>query len=210
MKTVTQTTVQEVPQLVITPDIDPMSPLEWGNGEIFGVDTRSLSIDTDNAPKNITLQEVLDLIDKGYIVSLGDYGEHSNIWLRNYKEITKKSIIDEITKWSKDDSLCYKEEGMSIADILGDTTLSELADGGESIFYAYPRGELTLKQARKGMKAFWKEMDAYIRGDIFSFVLYGKDGEVADSCTGFYDIEDIKEHLPKEWADVDLSEYVQY
>ena len=47
----------------------------------------------------------------------------------------------------------------------------------------------------------------YANGEVYCYTLFDEDGEVQDSCGGFYDIEDIKEQLPKEWEDVDLEEY---
>ena len=32
--------------------------------------------------------------------------------------------------------------------------------------------------------------------------------EIKDSCCGFYEIEDIREHLPKEWEKENLEEYL--
>ena len=45
-------------------------------------------------------------------------------------------------------------------------------------------------------KCIQAELDIYnkyINGECYGFVLYNKDGEVEDSCSGFYDVEDIKE-----------------
>ena len=50
----------------------------------------------------------------------------------------------------------------------------------------------------------------YVNGEIYIFVLYDDNGDVADSCGGFYDMEDIKEHLPEEWKDETLSDYITY
>lgn len=47
----------------------------------------------------------------------------------------------------------------------------------------------------------------YANGQVYSFILYSDDGEVGDSCGGFYSLEDIRDHLPEDWADEDLSEY---
>ena len=34
-------------------------------------------------------------------------------------------------------------------------------------------------------------------------------GEIEDSCGGFYDIEDIREHLPEEFKSEDLTAYIK-
>lgn len=49
----------------------------------------------------------------------------------------------------------------------------------------------------------------YVNGEVYRFTLYDVDGEEIDSCTGFYDIDDIKEHLPEEWKNEDLTDYLK-
>ena len=61
-------------------------------------------------------------------------------------------------------------------------------------------------------KVIDQELETYTKwanGDVYGYTLYSKDGEVEDSCCGFYDIDDIKENLPDEWTDEDLSEYLK-
>lgn len=38
-----------------------------------------------------------------------------------------------------------------------------------------------------------KTFDQYLRGDIYGYVIEGKDGDVVDSCWGFYGIEHAEE-----------------
>ena len=52
-----------------------------------------------------------------------------------------------------------------------------------------------------------KTYTAYANGEVYYFTLYNDDGSHADSCCGFYDIEDIREHLPKSFKDEDLNNY---
>jgi hypothetical protein len=46
-----------------------------------------------------------------------------------------------------------------------------------------------------------------MNSEVYRFVLYDEKGEIEDSCGGFYDIEDIKEHLPEDWKDEEMSNY---
>jgi hypothetical protein len=58
-----------------------------------------------------------------------------------------------------------------------------------------------------------RELETYTQwcnGEVYGFTLHNERGEVEDSCWGFYDIEDIREHLPKEYADEDLREYIKH
>ena len=57
------------------------------------------------------------------------------------------------------------------------------------------------------------ELDIYIKwanGEIYSFVLFDDNGNVEDSCGGFYNIDDIKECLSDDWKNENLHEYLQY
>jgi hypothetical protein len=52
-----------------------------------------------------------------------------------------------------------------------------------------------------------KIYNKYVNGEVYRFELYDEQGEQIDSCGGFYDIEDIKEHLPEDWKDEEMSNY---
>jgi len=66
-------------------------------------------------------------------------------------------------------------------------------------------------------KANWeKQIDEELKiytqwanGEVYSFVLYDENGEVEDSCCGFYDLESMKEYLPEEWQNEDLQDYFE-
>ena len=64
------------------------------------------------------------------------------------------------------------------------------------------------KDFEKCIKQELKSYNQYVNGEMLMFILYDKNGEVVDSCGGFYDIEDMREYLPKEWNKEDLSEYL--
>lgn len=49
----------------------------------------------------------------------------------------------------------------------------------------------------------------YVNGEVYCFTLYNDKGEIEDSCCGFYSIDEIKEHLPSEWEDEDLTKYLK-
>lgn len=69
--------------------------------------------------------------------------------------------------------------------------------------------ELGIK-AKDAEKEIANELDRYSQyanGEVYSFILYDENGEIEDSCGGFYDIEEIKEYLPGEWKYEDLEEY---
>ena len=50
----------------------------------------------------------------------------------------------------------------------------------------------------------------WANGEVYHFTLYDDEGNVEDSCGGFYDLEEIREHLPEEWQEEDLTKYINY
>lgn len=68
-------------------------------------------------------------------------------------------------------------------------------------------GDFTEDHANKLIDGELEAYTNYANGEVYQFTLYDEHGEVVDSCGGFYDIEDIREYLPEEWAKEDLQEY---
>ena len=50
----------------------------------------------------------------------------------------------------------------------------------------------------------------WANGDVYHFTLYDDEGNFVDSCGGFYDLEEMKEYLPEEWQEEDLTKYINY
>jgi hypothetical protein len=67
----------------------------------------------------------------------------------------------------------------------------------------------TDKAFREGIEMELNSFNDWLNGEIYRFTLYDKDGEVEDSCGGFYGIEDIREYLPKEWKKEVLEDYLK-
>jgi hypothetical protein len=67
----------------------------------------------------------------------------------------------------------------------------------------------TDKAFREMIRAELNSFNDWLNGNIYRFMLYDKDGEIEDSCGGFYGIEDIREYLPKEWEKENLEEYLK-
>jgi hypothetical protein len=49
---------------------------------------------------------------------------------------------------------------------------------------------------------------AWANGEVYCFTLYDEKGELEESCCGFYDLEAIKQNLPKEWKDENMEDYL--
>lgn len=50
----------------------------------------------------------------------------------------------------------------------------------------------------------------WVNNEVYQFVLFDEQGKEVERCTGFYDLESIKEYLPKNWQNEDLEQYIQY
>ena len=50
----------------------------------------------------------------------------------------------------------------------------------------------------------------WANGEVYHFTLYDDEGNEEDSLGGIYDLEEIKEYLPEEWQEEDLSKYINY
>lgn len=51
---------------------------------------------------------------------------------------------------------------------------------------------------------------SYVNGEVYYFTLYDDNGDIEDSCGGFYDIDDIKEALPDSFKNEDMHDYLKY
>ena len=54
-----------------------------------------------------------------------------------------------------------------------------------------------------------EEYTQWCNGEVYAFTLYDENGVEEESCGGFYAIEDIREHLPEEWAKEKLEDYIK-
>ena len=75
-------------------------------------------------------------------------------------------------------------------------------------------GHLDIEKTKKTLEKEVKEYDQYLTDDVYGYVLENKDGEVIDSCWGFYGglewlENELKYELPEEYKDlVNKLEYV--
>lgn len=68
----------------------------------------------------------------------------------------------------------------------------------------------TAEKIAEHIDAELAEYTAWANGEVYAFTLYDEKGEVEESCGGFYDIEHIREHLPDDWKNEDLSKYLTH
>lgn len=49
----------------------------------------------------------------------------------------------------------------------------------------------------------------WCNGEVLQFAVYDEEGELTDSCSGLYSIEEIRGYLSGEWKTENLNEYMQ-
>ena len=195
MKTYTKTTTTEEPQLVISYYENTESPREWSNlGYFITKDSNYNSPDKNEVLKRI-------VANTGDIAK--DQEEHIKLIKKEVEEQTDEKVIAiyPVVK--------YEHSGVSYS--LGTNHGFDCSNNG---FYIVT--DKTAKEVGTAKKDFKRIIEGeietynqYANGNVYCFTLYDEDGELEDSCSGFYSIEAIREHLPKSWKNEDLNEYLQ-
>lgn len=184
----------EKPLLEITNEEDPENPREWSNLGYF------ITIESDNySPDN---NDELHKIIKNTGKEATSQEKHIEMITEQYQEETGYHIeaIYPITKY-KHGGTIYK---------LGQYHGFDYSNNGFYIITTETQKELGTKK-KDFEKVINQELEVYnqfINGETYRFILYDKKGEHEDSCGGFYNIEHIREHLPKEWKKEDLTNYI--
>ena len=187
MKTYKKT--MNVPILEIRHEEDSTSPREWSNlGYFITIDNKYNSPDKNEILENV-IRETGD--------EASDLDDHIRRIKQNCQDIVAIYLISK-----------YEHGGVSYG--LGRRNGWDYSNNGFYVITKETQKELGTKK-KDFQRVIEDELDIYnkyISGEVYSFVLYDKDGEVEDSCGGFYDIEDIREHLPKGWEKESLEEYI--
>lgn len=184
-----------IPRLKISYDPDPESPREWSNlGYFIVVSNRYASPD-----KNSDIERI---VRETAEVSTG-----CSSHMRNIKDALKDMgervlYITPVTTYEHG-SVVYKR--------------GEMKGWDYSTNGFYIVTDKSAKETGAKLKEFEKiidqELEAYTtwaNGEVYGYTLYDESGEIEDSCYGFYAIEDIREHLPVEFKDEDLMDYIKY
>ena len=194
MKTYTKTVTETKPRLVIEREKCPVSPREDDNLGYFITIERNY-----NSPdKNEIIEDIIT--ETGAIAD--DQDEHIKAIKREIKEQTDETVL-EIYPVSK-----YEHSGVVYS--LGTSQGFDYSSNG---FYIVTkkRAEIIGTEPKDFEKVITAEIEmynSYINGEVYRFTLFNKDGEEEDTCSGYYDIEDIREYLPEEFKGEDLSEYL--
>ena len=196
MKTYTKQVTTTEPKLIIEYEDDPMSPREDTNLGYFVF----ISSNFNSPDYHPTINRIVE--------SSGDRAENQKRHMEMIK-IDIESALDEKVIAIFPITM-YEHSGISYS--LGNQKGFDYSNGGFYIITEESRKEYGVRKDKRAYKKFieaeLKIYNQYINGDILRFTLFDNDGEVEDSCGGFYDIESIKEELPKEWKDEDMNDYL--
>lgn len=193
MQTYTKTI--EKPRLVIEYDADGMSPRDWDNlGYFVTVERNYMSPD-----KNEQLRDIIESTQ--YDVNNSD--EHADAIKKEFEENSDEKILLIVP--------VYRYEHGNVIYRRGNGSGWDSSNCGFYIVTDKTADVLGTPADRfaRVIDSELEEYTKYANGEIYAFTLYDENGEIEDSCGGFYDIEDIKEHLPKEYADDDLNDYLK-
>jgi hypothetical protein len=195
MKTYQKT--ESAPRLIILHDESPESPRTWDNlGYFIGVDRRYNSPD-----QNETLESIVK--NSGEVAESLD--EHKALIINAIKEQLDENVIyiSPVTK--------YEHGGVSYS--LGTAHGFDNSNNGFYIVtdkslarQGTPNETVTIERI---IKAELETYNAYANGEVYGFKLFDEKGDEIDSCWGFYDLDDIKEHLPDEWKDENMRDYLK-
>lgn len=177
--------IVEEPCLVIKYDDSPQSPREWDNlGKFITVDHQLESPDRDTE---------LDLIVSNTGREANSLDEHIAL----IKKETNALAVFPIVKY----------EHSAISYSLGPKHGFDYSNNG---FYIVPTSTTEdPKDFERIIKAELELYNAYINGRVYQYSLHDENGELIDSCGDFYDIKDIREHLPEEYKNEDLTKYLK-
>lgn len=192
MKTYTRTRTITSPRLEITYDTSLESPRMDSNLGYFITKDRNYHSPDKEPHMEAVVAEMGDIANS--------QEEHMELITKTLNDEGEKVLaIYPVVKYEHS-GVCYK---------LGTVHNFDYSNNG---FYIIT--EKSQKETGVDRKDFEKvireELDVYnkyVNGEVYRFVLYDENGEIEDSCGGFYDIEDIKEHLPEDWKDEEMSNY---
>lgn len=194
MKTYTKQITVIKPKLVINYDENSESPREWSNlGYFITVDSQYTSPDDNNG----TIYNIVK--QTGNEASSID--EHIKLIKKEIKEQTGEKVIA-IYPINK-----YEHSGVVYR--MGTAHGFDYSNNGFYIITDKTQKETGTKK-KHFEEAIKQELEVYtkwVNGEVYQFCLYDDNGEIIDSCGGFFSINEIKEYLPKEWKDEKLSDY---
>lgn len=199
----------EEPRLVIEYDGDASSPRENDNvGYFFTKESRYKSPDGNTHALYRIIMETED--------EAKDTANHMELIKERAHDAFKASEPKDGSSHDEDLHIIeihpvYRYEHGNVAYKRGEAGGFDYSNCGFYIVTAQAiSGEThTAESLAKCIDAELAEYTQWANGDVYQFTLYDEDGVEEDSCGSFYDIEDIRQHLPEEWKDEKLEDYIK-
>jgi len=184
------------PRLRISYDISPESPRYDSTLGVLVLDRNS--IDPDDRPDISRI-----VYDTNYKAE--DFEDHVKLITHEIDEQLGETVVEIF-------QVCKCEHGI-VKFSLGSCSGWDCGNSAMYIVLESTLKELGLEDISVEQMGYniTGELDAFtqwVNGEIYSFILYNKDGDIVDSMGGFYDTHDMKEYLPDEWQHEDLDEYL--
>lgn len=196
MITYTKTETKKYPKLQIWSDADCESPRTWSNLGTFITKTRNY-----NSPDKDV--EFLELFENAYnSEGVNTAEQHLKMFKKLLKENGNKiKYVCLITK-HEHGNVYYKRGAV------------QGWDSGVCGAYIVLVNEETKKYTNKKIEAIidgeLENYNSWCNGDVWGYTLYSDDGEVEDSCGGFFSSESVEDEIKAthpEFKNENLSEY---
>lgn len=186
-------TTIEKPILTISYDNNPTTPREWTNLGYFIVVSRNYC----SPDKNDFLYNIIKFTSE----IANNQKHHIELIKEEIESNTTEKVLSIYPISQYDHSgVCYS---------LGNQKGFDYSNNGFYIVTDKTSNEIGVKPEdfEEVIKAELDCYNQYCNGEVYEFVLYDEEGNIEDSCGGFYSIDEIKENLPEEFQDEDLEEY---
>jgi hypothetical protein len=196
MKTYTVTKTFTEPLLKITYDYEAENPRKLKNlGHFMTLKRYYVGPDNDEELNKI-IKQTLD-----YATS---YRQHAKLIKKEYEKVTG----DKVLKVYPVISTYIYEKGIV------EYKLVEFEKNDKKITFFYVVTQKTADQLGVNKKNFKKTINrelklysSYKNKTLYKYTLYNENGEIIDKGCNFYDIEDIRKCLPRNWKSENLKEY---
>ena len=183
----------ERPKLVIDYDYDVDSPRNWSNLSILvirnglGDNDEYLNRELENSQHKVgCAEDHLELMKEIVEEHLGSKVIYAD-FISKYEHSGVRYFIGQSSGWD------YSNIGFVF---VTEDSLKKIGCAEEDV--------------KKIVKQEIETFSQWANGEVYHFTLYDDEGNVEDSCGGFYDLEEIREHLPEEWQEEDLTKYINY
>ena len=183
----------EQPKLVISYDYDSDTPRNWSN--------LSILIIRDNKGD-----------DNSYLTSELERTQYEVNNAEEHKQLMIEVIEDHFGSKVVYSDFISKYEHSGVSYFIGQSSGWDYSNIG---FVFVTEGSLkeigcAEEDIEEIVKCEIETFSQWANGEIYHFTLYDDEGNEEDSLGGIYGLEEIKEYLPEEWQEEDLSEYINY